>query len=368
MDVESALGPKPVLSRLLLTVVLLAACSTSEEQPAAPSTVAERSTVTTTAPDTTAEASTTTTAPPSTTSPELTVEFTLVTDPAHRYPVPATSVPTPGTVDICPNSESNPECYVPLTWLGDWQVASGALSGLVTVAVYFVGLHAGSFEPVELLWFEGTVAGCGTGGVAIREAVRHQPDGSAEPGWEVVPGLGVGDLATLTGHGTVNGFPGGAHTGVIQCRGGADTAVFSSTLLGPAAESGIDVAVPAHSPTSITEYPIEPHPAQTDPPDMWVSEVDYEQWTSTMLHLGVRFPETSTTPVRNTMVSIFAADDSSVLFADLDCRPSPVVGRTFLDDALYPEFRGAWDLLTSGIRGGGTYDADTNQGRVRCGT
>jgi hypothetical protein len=100
---------------------------------------------------------------------------------------------------------------------------------------------------------------------------------------------------------------------------------------------------------------------------MWVSVVDYGEWTTTMLNLGVRFPETSTTPVRNTMVSIFITDDSSALFADLDCQLPLVVGRVFLDDALYPEFRGAWDLVSSGVQGGGTLNAATNEGRVRCG-
>jgi hypothetical protein len=99
---------------------------------------------------------------------------------------------------------------------------------------------------------------------------------------------------------------------------------------------------------------------------MWVSVVDYGQWTTTMLNLGVRFPQTSTTPVRNTMVSTFTADDSSALFADLDCQSPLVVGRVFLDDALYPEFRGAWDLVPLGVQGGGTYNATTNDGRVRC--
>jgi hypothetical protein len=216
---------------------------------------------------------------------------------------------------------------------------------------------------VGLLWFEGTVAGCGSGGVAIRWAGRYTQD---DRGWEVVPGLGVGDLAALTGHGTMNGIPGGTYTGTIQCHGGADTTVFSTTLLSPPAESGTDVAIPAHSPTSITDTPIEPHPAQTDPPEMLVSVVDYGQWTSTMLNLGARFPETSTTPLRNTMVSIFVADDSSALFADLGCQLSLVVGRVFLDDTLYPEYRGAWDLVPLDVEGGGTYNAITNEGRVRC--
>jgi hypothetical protein len=368
MDVGCAIRRKPMSGWLLAAAVVLAACSTPEEQ-SAPSTATERTTVattavaTTTAPTTTIPASPTM-APATNASPEMTVEFTIDMELALHYPSPTTE-PTAASPTIAPGICANTDCFVPLTVSGYWQVASGAFSGPVTHVGYAVG-HGGTFEAIQLLWFEGTVSGCGDGGVAIREASRHQPDGTASIGWEVVPGLGVGDLATLTGHGTANGFPGGDHTGTIQCQGDADTTVFSSTLLGPPSSSGTDVAVPAHVPTSITDYPIEPHPAQTDTPDMWVSVADYDRWTSTMLNLGARFPETSTTPVRNTMVSIFAAEDSSVLFPDLDCPPSHVFGRVFLDDVLYPEYRGAWDLLSYGVQGGGTYNATTNEGRVRC--
>jgi hypothetical protein len=181
---------------------------------------------------------------------------------------PVSATPTPPTATIPPTvgapfrpADAGP-FDVRFSWYGgamptgyfdpqllSWVFDEGALTGGLTGGGTAVMIGTGgliSSASLTLHWFEGEVAGCGSGSMVIRYAM----DPSRYPGassWEIVPGLGAGDLATVTGHGTSkqpNGF-----TGTVDCHGFApnERPAFATTLLSPPTDQGVEAFVPAHS-------------------------------------------------------------------------------------------------------------------------
>jgi hypothetical protein len=316
-------------------LLAMAACSTSDDSTAvvteasttpAPTTVAPTTVAPTTVAPTTTAAVTTTGLPATTTSPPTSVAFA-----------------TSGQV-VLPVAFADPQ----LAGMVIHSDAAGDLEGALTSALVTLG-----GESVALVWFEGRVADCGEGGMAMRIATR--PD--ATLGWEIVPGLGVGDLAATTGSGdeVAPNF-----TGAITCAGVVDPTALTTTLLAPVPTTGIEQSVPAHMPLKTTTFDVAPHPAQTAAPKMWINESVYDVWTSPQILLGTAFPGEADTPVRNAMVSLLT-------FAG-PCE-APGVTRVFMEDVLYPEFRGAWDVpaaTNNGATGAGHFDATEDVGRVIC--
>ena len=79
-------------------------------------------------------------------------------------------------------------------------------------------------------WFEGTVAGCGSGGTAMA-VVAHLPGGLR---WEVMGGTGTGDLVALAGHGVGQwslDTDSGSLAASITCAGPIELSSFTSTLI-----------------------------------------------------------------------------------------------------------------------------------------
>jgi hypothetical protein len=136
---------------------------------------------------------------------------------------------------------------------------------------------------------------------------------------------------------------------------------MATTLLAPIPPTGIEQGVPAHTPVKTTTFDVVPHPAQTAAPKMWINESVYDVWTSPQIMLGTPFPDVADTPVRNAMVSLLDIPDGP-------CGASSVT-RLLMEDVLYPEFRGAWDVpaaVNGGATGAGHFDATEDVGRVVC--
>ena len=323
------------MNRTTLTIpliLLLAACNDADDGQASVGTSAS-STVeaTTTAAPTTAAP---TTAAPTTAAPTTAAPTTVALTPAE-----AVAFSTSGQ-QVTPITFADPALGGGIIYSNASGDAEGALTSV---------LASMSGTSVALVWFEGTVADCGQGGMAMRIATR--PDGAL--GWEVVPGLGTGDLATLTGSG-VESPPN--FTGTVRCDGGADPMVFSSTLLEPMAATGTEGGVPAHTTIESTDFPVAMNPAQQSAAKMRLTETVTDVWTTPSIY--IEQPEG--TPVRNTMAQLVTYDGM--------CG-TPTITRVFMEDVLFPNFRGAWDIapnLNNGIRGGGSFDSVQNVGRVAC--
>lgn len=332
-------------------LALLAACSSADDgavpptDTAAVATAAPSSAASTSAPTPVTTATPTTGAPTTvpTTTPDQPVAFSLTQTQDHDGI---------GTYE-------HPDLVGTGGWLWLRHDATGDITGPITSVSLILDDGTVPGAPggeVGLMWFEGTVTGCGTGGAALRTGTR--PDGAM--GWEIVPGLGTGELASLSGSGTQPQWPDPAwnFTGTVRCDGGADPTAFSTTLLASPAAAGVEASVPAHVLVRQIEHPIDPHPAHTVAPRIWVAEVEEDLWTSPMLFLEA---QPGTTGLRNTMVSF--------VVTDIACG-TPSVVRVFIDDVVLAQFRGAWDvnaILNSGRSGGGVFDATTNSGRVGCG-
>ena len=318
------------MNRTTLTIpliLLLAACSDSDDGQASEGTSASTTVVSTTtvAP---------TTAAPTTAAPTTAAPTTVAVTPAESVAF-STSGQQVTTIPFADPALSGAVIY---------SHAAGDAEGALTSVLATMGGTS-----VALVWFEGTVADCGQGGMAMRIATR--PDGAL--GWEVVPGLGTGDLATLTGSG-VESPPN--FTGTVRCDGGVDPMVFSTTLLEPMAATGTEQHVPPHDSIKTTDFPVAMNPAQQSSAKMRVTEKVAELWTTPLVYIE----QPDGTPVRNTMVELLIYDGM--------CG-TPTVTRVFMEDVLFPNFRGAWDIapnLNNGIRGGGYFDSDQDVGRVVC--
>lgn len=71
----------------------------------------------------------------------------------------------------------------------------------------------------DTLIYTGTVAGCGTGTLVILSTGRGTIDGKGTSKWEVVDGLGSGELARLRGSGTTTLGPDSAGASVATVTG-----------------------------------------------------------------------------------------------------------------------------------------------------
>jgi len=283
--------------------------------------------------------------------------------------VPATTtiVPTTEALTTEAPTTTTPEREVSFQTSGQ-QVTPMAFSEQRAAVMTIHSEAAGDFEgslttelitmPESLLaivWFEGSVADCGQGGLAIRIGTR--PDGAV--GWEIVPGLGVGDLAAVNGSGT-EVAP--RFTGTIVCEGTADPTQFSTTLLEPVPATGIEAGVPLHIPIHEDRIDVVPHPAQTLAPQMWAVAATYNTGTMLQLFMWWVLPG-STTPLYNTFATIWFLTDTG------NSCGVPAVTRAILDDVEFEDYRGGWDVpanLNGGGYGGGLFDATTSVGRVVC--
>jgi hypothetical protein len=77
-------------------------------------------------------------------------------------------------------------------------------SGGITGTSFAVGAAAlapdGVYRAMAIEQFAGTITGCGTGTVVIRQTGTLDPTtGRSEGSWAIVPGAGSGDLAKATG-------------------------------------------------------------------------------------------------------------------------------------------------------------------------
>lgn len=313
------------MNRTTLTIpliLLLAACSDSDDGQASEGTSASTTVVSTAVVSTTTAAPTT--AAPTTVAVTPAESVAFSTSSQQFFGIPFADPQLQGTVMY-----SN---------------ASGDVEGALTWVVLYL-----ANESAALVWFEGKVADCGQGGMAIRIATR--PDSAR--GWEIVPGLGTGELARLTGSGVQSES---SFAGTIRCIGGADPMVFSTTLLEPMAATGTEQHVPRHDSIKTTDFPVAMNPAQQSSAKMRVTEKVAELWTTPLVYIE----QPDGTPVRNTMVELLIYDGM--------CG-TPTVTRVFMEDVLFPNFRGAWDIapnLNNGIRGGGYFDSGQDVGRVVC--
>jgi hypothetical protein len=141
---------------------------------------------------------------------------------AHFENPPDTfTVASPCTVDnfipvsgFCHGSESG-TAVVTGSWVGAFGYDFGWIVDSAANAT-FAGLSL----------FTGTIAGCGTGTFTYKYDGVTDATGVGELTWEVIPSLGTGDLAGLTGHGTQHSaqtadFSGyGDLVGVLRCAHG----------------------------------------------------------------------------------------------------------------------------------------------------
>lgn len=224
----------------------------------------------------------------------------------------------------------------------------GDLEGTLTRSAITTG---SSYLALE--WFEGRIASCGTGAVGIRAGTR--PDGAT--GWEIVPGLGVGDLVDVTGQGTMTGS---RYRGTVRCRGAGDPLTFSSTILQPVPDEGTDGAVPMHVSLQRDEQELAVHPDQVMAPTFTAVNATYDVW----LARGTMFW------IHDDVPTVIRSENVGYDFLEDVCG-HPGAARIILDDVFLPPFRGGWDLppeLNQGAYGSGRFDADgiTDIGRVVC--
>jgi hypothetical protein len=141
---------------------------------------------------------------------------------AHFENPPDTyTVAAPCTVDnfipvtgLCHGSESG-TAVITGSWIGAIGYDFGWVVDPAANATY-VGLSV----------FTGTIAGCGTGTFTYRYDGESDATGVGDATWQIIPSLGTGDLAGLTGHGTQHtaqnaDFSGGGDlVGVVRCAHG----------------------------------------------------------------------------------------------------------------------------------------------------
>jgi Protein of unknown function (DUF3224) len=90
-------------------------------------------------------------------------------------------------------------CVIPFSLLGQ---ASGDLEGTAVQAGAAATLPDGTLYANSTLVFTGSIAGCGTGTVAMRSTGLNE-GGETSGLVEIVDGSGTGDLAAVSGRGTV---------------------------------------------------------------------------------------------------------------------------------------------------------------------
>jgi hypothetical protein len=316
-------------------------------------------------------------------------------DPSESL-VPSTTVApatTTTTMTVDPASPSDIQFEWPATdWtesLGyydppfDQRVRRSAVAGDLVGSMFSALLSAGKGE-LGLTWFEGSVATCGSGGMTIRSLTETVGTGTATElvtRWDIVAGLGVGDLSMAAGSGIARAQGNvWSADGVIVCRPpGDDGSLFSTTLFSPAPLTGLDAQLPAHSALRVIPRTIDPSdyddPLEGDypyPRDFgststlapleWgehpiITLESLEYVDSRMWSLTFTAPPSFPGPLRNTFVALLVGPTWCSEVGQL---------RLVIDDVLYPEFRGAWDMppqSNDGAMGGGPLDGP---GRVSC--
>ena len=98
---------------------------------------------------------------------------------------------------------------------GDWVGHSEYTIGWITVPTGVT--YASSLET-----FTGTVKGCGAGTMTYRQFGTADKKGAMHFEWQVVDGLGTGDLARVRGHGVFTGASREDQTSVGQFEGDID--------------------------------------------------------------------------------------------------------------------------------------------------
>ncbi len=141
---------------------------------------------------------------------------------AHYESPPDTfTVAAPCTVDdyipdtgLCHGAESGTAAFT-----GSWVGSVGYDFGWVVDPVansMFAGLST----------VTGTIAGCGTGTFTYRFEGQSDAAGVGNLTWDVIPSLGTGDLAGLTGHGTQHAVQNADYSGsgdligIVRCAHG----------------------------------------------------------------------------------------------------------------------------------------------------
>jgi hypothetical protein len=148
---------------------------------------------------------------------------------SHKIPVNAHYESPPDTFTVAaPCTVDN---YIPVTGL-----CHGAESGTAAITGSWVGAAfydfgwvvdpAANSHNTGLSTITATVPGCGTGRFTYRFDGASDATGVGDLTWEIVPSLGTGDLAGLTGHGTEHVVQNADYTGhgdivgIVQCAHG----------------------------------------------------------------------------------------------------------------------------------------------------
>jgi hypothetical protein len=97
---------------------------------------------------------------------------------------------------------------------------TGTLQGTSQYQTAFTVPPSGVVYYVALETFSGTVAGCGTGSITVRDTGTISVTGQLHYKWEVVQALGTDGLTDVTGHGAVTGAynADGSQTGHLTGR------------------------------------------------------------------------------------------------------------------------------------------------------
>jgi hypothetical protein len=121
-----------------------------------------------------------------------------------------------------PYCDAAQHCVYPgtqtLKLTGDW--AGDLVQGSAAVTL----IPESRFTTAALNLFVGSIAGCGTGTAVVRWwEIGDLTPPTGKGGWEVVPGFGTGDLASLHGHGTgeggiENGVRRSTQSGRVTCN------------------------------------------------------------------------------------------------------------------------------------------------------
>jgi hypothetical protein len=292
--------------------------------------------------------------PPVATEPEEQLPSTTVAPDVTATEAAAVGEPFGASIDIgagTPLDTGRAEHQAVLTQLG------GTFEG---TALFATPIIADLPPRVAIGWFEGTVAECGTGAVALGVIA----DGAGQVRWEVLGGFGTRALQHLAASGTGT-WPLGAAVGTlggeVDCDGGGPDHSLETTLIGPPPEG-------------------EPTPPIRDGSD--------NAWTTTKLELdptlfadfpGIDFIDGESNAFGPGLTSAVWLHDPDGVFlgvylgehvesATVPCEgfSVPVV---LIQHFLNGDYLTRWEVqpdLSGGLVGGGSESAGGSQGAMRC--
>lgn len=237
---------------------------------------------------------------------------------------------------------------------------AGTFEGDVLVALPVLG---GIPPRVAIGWFEGSVSGCGTGGVGMAMV----GDAAGQVRWEVLGGLGTGALQHLaaSGTGTWSLSTGiGTLDGQVDCDAGGPDRTLETTLIGPPPigeptpplDAGSQGNVFSQTPLSVDPTVLPGFPG--------IDFIDGE--ADSGLGAGITAAVVLQSPDGDPFRSAYLGEH--LVAVDAPCAGFGIAV-VLIQHFLAPDYVISWGMqpdLSGGVVGAGTDSASVSQGAMRC--